>query len=56
MESVEVLTYVKAISNNSSEMERSRGSYSVLEVIKLLLMQRLIEPNELSMVAINLLA
>ena len=54
------MNYVKAVSNNISEMNKERKDgvreFTVLEGIELLLMQRLLKPNELSMVAINLLA
>ena len=61
MSDVELLTYVKAVSNSIDELNKERKyfdnkfRFTMLEVIKLLLVQRLIKPVELSMVAINLL-
>ena len=54
-------SYVKAVSNNMRELNRERkykddDKFTMLEVIKALLRQRLIEPNVVSMVAIELLA
>ena len=59
---VEFVNCVKAISNNIRELNRKHKLYkggdefTILEGIKILLMYRLLEPNELSEVAINLLA
>ena len=59
MSDVEVLTYVKAISNNISALNKKRKyedvEYTMLEVIKTLLCQRLTEPRVGSLVAIELL-
>ena len=60
MSDVEVLNYVKAVSNDISELNKEREidgrEFTLLEGIKVLVMQRLIEPNELSLETINLLA